>query len=221
MSDIIDRNLDDPDAHYDTLCRVTGQLFLSWARLETNLAANLRQFLTFTMTPGFRGRRFPYDVSAAIFGSARFKTTRTMITDLVKVTSGNQDVMAFLNTFFTHLGNIEDLRNKLAHQTLTPTTNPVSETWQLSDFVTTKHFGSVKRWTIAPQAIHYAAQDTVTAGTKFLGILVPHVFDRYHTLPFNLEQPPWLYKPSMLALQPRKRGPSPQVPPPPPPPSAG
>lgn len=197
----------DPARHYDTLTRVTGSLFLGWARLEGSLAALLRQHLAqaLDMPQIIDGLNF----AAAIFGSARFKALRDTLKRIATVTGSSQDTLAFMDEFFAHLGHIESLRDKLAHQQIMPRNDTIDGVWMVADYVTTRDFRNVKKYEFTADTVLDASRDVLDAAWKTTGLLVPHVIDENFPGEFNLEQPAWRYKPSSLVLLPRNTKPSP------------
>lgn len=129
-----------PPTHYQLFCLAVGRMFLMWARLEGSLAAALRVHLE---------ARMPHDdeaeknravrIAAAIYGSMRFKASRETIKRIATQEGFEADAMAFLAAVTEHLGNVEKIRDVIAHQSMLDDLSD-SDVWYFSTALTTRAF---------------------------------------------------------------------------------
>jgi hypothetical protein len=136
----------------------------------------------------------------AVLGSMRLKVSRDMMKRLAVEENFTAESLDYFARIFDHIGHIEHLRDTLAHQKLSQTGDP--HTWQLSDYTTTRNVRSKKVYEITSDAVNMASDDLIAA-TDYLDLFLEKGRD-----PSSLQQPAWRYKPSMLKLLPKKKGPS-------------
>jgi hypothetical protein len=187
---------------YHFLCIAVGSLFLDWANFESSLAAGLKIHLLGRMRSQDRETQMgAARVAAAVYGGQRMKAARDTMKRLAKVEAIDKAAIEFFEDAFAHIGHIEDLRDKLAHQSIQETDQ--QHVWRLHDIMTTRALAESTFYEINTLAIYYAGLDLKLASQRLSGFLSKDI-------PFELTPLTWLYKPSMLKLLPRKSGLSPR-----------
>jgi hypothetical protein len=181
---------------YRELCCAVGNLFITFGRLEGTLSAILRLHLANNFAEHLSDHE-GVALSGAIYGSMRFKAARDTLRRLAKAEGTTEKTNAFLDDVFGQIGHIENLRDKIAHQTVIPVPDEHAtpdEYWQVSDQTVTRDIKKLKIYVFNTDAIIAAAQDLVTSaaclgnysqGKKLFESVVP-------------EPVSWRYKPSML-----------------------
>jgi hypothetical protein len=180
-----------------------GSLFINWGILEGEMAAALREQLTSQMRNGSKG----IVLACSIYGSMRMKTSRDTMKRIAEEFGYGAKALAFHKEFFQHIGHIEDFRDKLAHQAVMRANKVFDNHWRVSDFTTTRTIKSIKIYEFETDAIFDAAEDLRDAAASI------SLFLKKGARRSAPQLPTWRYKPSMLKLQRRRSGPSPQLPP--------
>ena len=185
---------------YQLLCIAVGSLFLNWADFEGGLTAGLKlhllaQFKSVNKAESNKAAR----MVAAIYGSQRMKAARDTMKRLASVEDIEPKRVRFAEAVFAHIGNIETLRDKLAHQSLVET--PEDHVWRLHDIMTTRALMEPKLYEIKTQALYHAAADVKLAGLRLSGLLDK----RSLAGRFDLTPPTWQYKASMLKPLPKSK----------------
>jgi hypothetical protein len=186
---------DDLNQKYRELCLAVGHLFIIFGRFEGTLAAILRLHLANNLA-----RHDPHAsvvLSSAIYGSMRFKAARDTLRRLAKAEGVGTEIDAFLDGIFAQVGHIENLRDKLAHQTIVavhPDQLTPDGDWQVSDQTVTRDLKNLKIHVFHRETVELAAHD-LTAITARMGnhIVNDQLFDGLKTEPIA-----WQYKPEML-----------------------
>lgn len=177
-----------------------GHLFASFARMETLLMGTLKLYLTMNIG-GLEDSR-SMQLASAIFGSMRFRATRDMIKRVMDADGAPKERVATISNTLEHLTHIEALRDKLAHQLVTPAHGDLGAFWQVSDHTMTRNIKGLKVWVFDTLSVAHAAHDLVVAA-DFLGSLPA---SNYLFSQIDLSSPPtWRYKPSMLKLVPHNK----------------
>jgi hypothetical protein len=191
--------LDTPEQfrrEYQELCLVIGHLFITFARLEGVLAAMLKLHLADKMGDILDIERVA--MSSAIYGGMRLTHSRDTIKRLATVENVPTETVDFALAAFAHVGHIQGLRDKIAHQQLVPAYEGSGASWQLVDSITTRNIREPKVYVFDMEAVAFAADDLNTAAHRFGGEA-----NRGHILQClerNLSPIPWRYKQSMLKL---------------------
>lgn len=189
------------------LCHATGRLFLDWAALESVLATSLRRHLQERMAHRTKEQRHQaIRTACAIYGSMRFEASRKMIKRIATEESFDENAMHFFERAFAHIGNIQKLRDVIAHQILDKI--KMVGVWRFNNVVTARSTASQTTYEVKTADILKAANDLDLAAWRLSGFLLMKV----HKEPFDLTPPPWQYRPSMLRLQTQSRTSPPRLP---------
>ena len=187
--------LNDP---YGRLCSAVGLVFIQWAKLENEMAASLRAHL---QRQGKNSAR-TYALAAAIYGSMRMKAARDTMKRIAQELDYGEKALAFHEEFFSHIGHIENFRDKLAHQIVSRANAEYDDWWIVTDIVTSRTVRSLKIYEFHTNAIIAAAFDLNLAA------LTVGDFLRKGARRSAPRLPAWRYKSSMLAFRPNKRLPT-------------
>lgn len=188
------------DREYQIFCLQTGHLFTGFARMENLLTSALKLHLAFNLaspedTPSMK-------LASAIYGSMRLSASRDTIKRILAVEDAPKPLREFIEGVFAQLGHIEALRNKIAHQTVTPAHKDMGGFWQVSDLVNVRELSKLKVWAFDTKAIMNAAEDVVAAADRLGSRPVNgQLFSQLN----DLSPPPWRYKPSQLKLVPHSK----------------
>lgn len=186
---------------YTRLCAAMGNLFFCWGRLEGSLATSLRLHLTANLKSSV-GDKEGVRIASAIYGSARFKTSRDLIKRIMSVEDAPKETVDALAGIFAQIGHIEDLRDKIAHQFMLPDDiTGQSDLWLITDMTTSKDLQKSTVYTIDVLSIQLAGKDLGRAST-LLGQQVAGRKLYQESIP--LAPVPWLYKQEMLKTERRK-----------------
>ncbi|MEA3034921.1 MAG: hypothetical protein QOH04_680 [Sphingomonadales bacterium] len=214
MENTIERGV---GGYYPALCLAIGRLFLAFGMLEVSLAAGLRLHLQRCMA-GEVGDNKSLEIAYTVYGSMRLKAARDALKRMLELERLGPQREAFRAAFFAHIGHIEDLRDKLAHQFVEKAWEEDDGNWVVSDSTTSRSPKSIKFYIFQTSAVVCAAADLEIAAHR-IGAIIPTIGDRWKE--FDLSPPPWRYKPSMLKLLPQSNRLLRKARKPPPPPSQG
>jgi hypothetical protein len=194
-------SLDEVDqAQYATLCTAVGHLFITFARLEGVLASMLKLHLAGDM--GDMTDIAKVAKSSAIYGSLRFKAARDSIKRIATVEGAAEKTFSFVLSVFEQVAHIEDLRDKIAHHQLVPSTSGQPDRWVIHDATVTRDIRKPKVYVIHTNSIVLAAMDLNTAAARLgSGARPGHILIAAED---DLSSISWLYAPSMLKLIPQK-----------------
>jgi hypothetical protein len=187
---------EDLNEKYRELCQAIGHLFISFGRLEGTLSATLRLHLANNFADHLNQQE-SVGLSSAIYGSMRFKTARDTLRRLAKAEGVSPEVDTFLDSVFSHIGNVEALRDKLAHQVVIAAADPaLGGYWQVSDQVVTRDIKNVQIFVFDTEAVLAGARDLVAAAHR-LGGQIQRI-KLFEQPAFDLSPIAWQYKPAML-----------------------
>lgn len=189
---------DDREDNPVNLYLTSGALFLQFAKLESILALELRTHLVGRLS---ERNLSAYKLAGAVYGSARFSSSRDTIKRLAADEGQPPQKLRFMSDLFDHLGHIANLRDKLAHHHVRWSGR--REVWLVSDLVTTRRIAEYKTYEFHTLIVGEAVLDLhwATSHLSKLRLLETRKFG-----PYDLRQPPWQYKPSSLKLIRRKSG---------------
>lgn len=189
------------DSHdYGLLCNAVGALMLEFASLEVGVSAGLRLHLTFRLEKHPRAESL--NLAGAIYGSMRLRTSQNIMRRIIVEEGAPPRTLEIFDALFAHVGHINTLRDKLAHQAIgiEPTKPGV---WTVSDLVTTRDVRNNLVYQFTANLIWSAVADLKTANKLQRACLAnPAFIDREPD-----ELPTWRYKPSELKLVRRKSAP--------------
>jgi hypothetical protein len=180
-----------PGTPWSLFAEAVGLLFLSWAKLENEMAASLRLHLSRQLRTGAKKG----EVVSAVYGSMRMKNSRDTMKRLAQELDYGEKCLKWHQEFFTHIGHLEDFRDKLAHQLARPVNATADGQWKVSDIVTTRTWRSVKEYHFDTEAVTACGHDINLAAHSIGDFLKKGAKRSAPALP------PWRYKPSMLKLQ--------------------
>jgi hypothetical protein len=186
---------------YRDLCTCIGHLFITFARLEGVLAAQLKLHLAFRIQ-GEKAEHEDIILSSAIYGGMRFKAARDTVKRLMAAEGTPKLTENFVLKVFEHVAHIETFRDMIAHQQLVPAIEGPSF-WQLTDAVTTKTIKAPKIYVFDADLVFLAAQDLVTAADR----LGSHQSSKrlFSDQDFDTSPVQWVYMPSKLKLIPQNK----------------
>ncbi|HMG48785.1 MAG TPA: hypothetical protein VK614_15160 [Allosphingosinicella sp.] len=135
-------------------------------------------------------------LASAVYGSMRFKTSRDTINRILTTEPPKKTKAARLAAIFAHLGNIEKLRDYIAHQQISPVSQPMDGNWQISTLFSAKDLTKTAVFHFKTEAVNAASSDLTVAlqrlGGRDVGTsLIDALIDDASPIP-------WQYKPSML-----------------------
>ncbi len=176
--------------------QAVGFLLLSFSGVEGSLQAVLKLHLTRHLKKKYKNDHFQLSLASAIYGSMRFSQARDTIKRIMNVENGPEQHTKFAADIFQQMGNIQSLRDMLAHQNLQTINEAEGEEWTISDVFTTKDTMNVKNYSVSTEAIELAGLDA----TKLTSTLCS--FNETSTMfsGGDVSLIPWQYKPSMLRL---------------------
>lgn len=184
---------------YGELCLAVGNLILDFAKLENAVSAGLRLHLTFRLEP--KKDTDSLSVAAAVYGSLRLKTSTMIMRRLMVQERAVPVELALFDAVFDHVGHINTLRDKFAHQALSAASG--EDDWELSDLVTTRALDSQLKYEIRTADVIAACKDLQKAYDLTKHFLTHPGVVHAGDLP---KPPAWQYKPSALRLVRPKRG---------------
>lgn len=181
---------------YPKLCLAAGNLFITFAALENAMNSRLKLHLAYLINPAGEDP-FAMSIGLAIYGSMRFKTARDTMKRIMVVEKAPKAIQDAVQAIFNQIGEIEKLRDLLAHQALSPYGEPPNQVLSLMTLFTSRDAGAAKRYEVNETVVSLAANDLMTAinrtwckGDRKAALFTEPTFD-----PSPI---PWQYKPSML-----------------------
>ena len=106
-----------PDDYYSELCLATGHLFLLFGALETQLTGTLKLHMAKNLSDDDT-KSEPLFFASAVYGSMRFNNSRDVIKRICVAENAEDKKLEFLSNIFAQVGTVQDLRDKLAHQSI-------------------------------------------------------------------------------------------------------
>lgn len=181
-------------------CEAVGQLLLAFAGVENQLQALLKLHLMQQITTDPDDSKV-VGMVAAIYGSMRFSASRDTMKRIMAVENTPNEHAVFAKDLFDHLGNIQSLRDMLAHQALEMPDG--DGPWTLHDVFTTRDTSKPKTFALRTDDLTLAGYDLFAACDRIGG------FEAEGTLfsGGDTSLVSWLYKPSMLKFLPKNRVP--------------
>jgi hypothetical protein len=164
------------------------------------MAASLRMHLG----RQFRASAKSGELASAIYGSMRMKNSRDTMKRLAQELDYGPKALKWHQDFFAHIGELEEFRDKLAHQVLRPLNKDADGSWKVTDIVTTRTYRNVKEYHFDTAAVMACAHDINLAAHSIGDFLKKGAKRSAPALPA------WQYKPSMLKLREDKMPTSPQ-----------
>jgi len=151
-------------------------------------------------------------VLLAVLGGQRMATLKDTIKRLLRATKANKKRVAYADSIFKQLGEIQFFRDRLAHHITVRTDKP--DTWENMNFAAVREVSKIEdiRFTLATLA---AASSDLHTIRRCCGDLFNHYLRKgSESVP---DEPAWGYKPSMLirdlpiSRDSRKRPPRPRI----------
>ena len=132
----------------------------------------------------------------------RFKTARDTIKRILAAEGADKPLVDYLEGIFAQIGHVENFRDKIAHQAVTPAHSDMDAFWQVSDLVNTRDLAKTQVWVFETSAVAAGSRDLLLAADLIGRKEVKGGnFGDYS----DLSPPTWQYKPSMLKLVPRSK----------------
>lgn len=204
MTDSPDETLGD---EYRIYCGNVGHLFAGFARLETTLTSTLKLHLAINIEEPGTPRAMK--LASAIYGSLRYKASRDAVKRILTAESASKEMVAYIEAVFAQVGHVENLRDKIAHQTVSAAHNPKDGLWQVSDVVNTRDLVKTQVWAFDTTAVGAAANDLFLAEAIIGG---RYVSGKLFAGLTDLSPPAWRYRQTMLRSVPQSRLIAPQAP---------
>lgn len=192
--------MSDLEAEYQNYSLNLGHLINTFGRMESLLTSALKLHLA--MNIGSPTDTRAMQLASAIYGSMRLRAARDTVKRVLDADDAPTARRARVEKVFEQLGHIESLRDKLAHQIVTPAHSDLGAYWQVSDHVTTRKLKQIKVWVFDTAAISHAAADLDKAA-HFLGAMP--ISDRLFSHLDEAALPNWKYNASMLREVPHSK----------------
>ena len=183
---------------YRELCTLVGHLFIAFARLEGTLSSILKVHLAQQIDQSETVESIA--LSSAIYGSMRFKAARDTIKRIASSEENSKESLDLALKIFAQVAQIEDFRDKIAHQQMTPAYDGASAYWQITDVTSTRDIRNPKVYVFDSDAVGAAAEDLLIAGSR-LGKNSTKT-SILSGLSSDLSPVSWHFKSSMLKLVP-------------------
>lgn len=181
-------------AQYRNLCGAVGFLFISFAVVENKMTGVLKMHLARNIDANPKGSA-SVALASAIYGGMRFSNSRDAMKRVLKIEKAKPETLGLFTALFTQIGEIQRLRDLIAHQILDPAPGNDGNKWLIRDFLTTKFVSEQQTFEITISDIEEAARD-LEAACNFIGGLVGR--NVISNIPDGIELPAWRYKPAML-----------------------
>lgn len=181
-----------------------GALILEFADLENAVAAGLRLHLTFRLQPESDTNALA--IAAAVYGSMRLKTSTLIMRRVMVQENVCPEALKLFDDVFAHAGHINDLRDKLAHQSLRAASADPEGHWAVDNLTTTRDLHRKQEYEFYTSDVVAAHCDLQTIREVTSGLL-PHPGIREKAVP---KSPAWRYKPQSLKLVRRENQRAPQ-----------
>lgn len=136
------------------------------------------------------------ELASSILGGMRFKQSRETVNRIVAIQPENEAKRRWLTEAFSHLGNIEKLRNYLAHQQTSPINEELDGAWEISLLFTSQSPAKALRFEFETDVVKAASNDINRIAQKIS--TNPDVKNLIDRLVQSVEPLVWNYKPSSL-----------------------
>ena len=177
---------------------VTGFLFYNFANVEAMLSRAVKTFVAQSLVDKEDNYFDRVMLSGAVIGSQRFTGLRDLYKRLQSLQGRDPDRDAKTNAIFSHLGDIQWLRDRLAHQTSLQATKPYDGRWLNHDLFTTKAILEPRPILVHAEDINSAGIDCSKAYIPLELALIGKRIDGKAFTDADAQLPSWLYKPSAL-----------------------
>jgi len=178
---------------YNEYFLLSGSVFYGFGRAESSLAATLRMFVTSQMREDTGPIWQRLAVAATILGNVRYATLKDTYKRLLALQEPSEELSQSVDAVFQHMGDIQFLRDRMAHYLLKPLDTSYDGTWLSEDIAATRDFYSPKTYKFNVSALRAAFLDL-----KDVPVLLQDALGNPAAKPIEL--PAWRYKPSMLTL---------------------
>lgn len=183
-----------------SLC--SGFLFYEFAHLEAMLARTLKTYVaeSFNGTTDMSADDYWERValSSAVIGSQRFSALRDLYKRLQSLKVPNAEQTAMTNAIFSQLGEIQYLRDRLAHQKSVQACRPYDGRWVNHDLFSTKAILEPKPILVHVADIYAAGIDCDSAVDILEVALMGRQIDHKPVTEQDTQLPAWRYKSSAL-----------------------
>lgn len=125
-----------------------------------------------------------------VLPTGRIKPLMDTINRLMRIKSTDNERVAFIKSCFEQIGQIQFLRNRLAHYTTYKSSENQRKSWVNIDYATAKETDKLKVILFDTDTLSKAANDLVQISKRISGVFsVPD---------FDVRPEPWTYKSSLL-----------------------
>jgi hypothetical protein len=197
-----------------------GHFMHAFSSMEDSLNGLVTSYLTFAVAGDYDSKYGAhYPVIQSAIGGMRLSTLKDSIQRLMRSTSVHKDIQAGVAEILGHLGAIQFLRNKIAHNSAYPLYVDGEWWFQTNDLNTIYEYQNHAIIYFTKEHLQTAASDLEVASGFIDRLLHPLVYSEAGD-PEDEDQGrygPWRYKPSTLKLEGPKYQPNPKRQPPRPP----
>jgi hypothetical protein len=184
-----------------------GLFMHMYGRAESDLTVSILNYVRARLTPTNPGDHF---IIQALVGPQRFGPARDSIKRLMRISGATAEQHAEVKRVLDHLGDIQFLRDRIAHGSATPDLSKQGSWWGTSTLTSARELGSGEILYFTPQMLRAAAEDLKHIPDLLFEALSPEMVEaaRKYTAnePPNRERDalvaarraPWRYKPSQL-----------------------
>lgn len=183
-----------------------GAFMHEFSRMENDVNAILSEYIAEQLSVGAKDTR-QKDILKAATGGMRFANLRDTLKRVMRAAGANQDQMDGVSDVLSHLGDIQHVRDKLAHNGATLATNSDANTVVETDNVFTANERDKREVVQFPiSVLSDLAHDSDIGPVCLYAKLAPSgaeaikdAMAQPHYEPFLRGEPPaWRYKPSSL-----------------------
>lgn len=194
--DFVDSTLDEMEKYWTA----TGALFYAFSKVECLLSAIAKVHLLRSLSAGVPDSlERSYALSHAIIGGNRFAATRDLLKRIMKAEKVSADLQTYVNAMFQQLGEIQKLRDRLAHQYTWRASKQSTEYWINHDFPNLRDAADEKPIVVSLATLWAAVADCAEINHCLDGSFMEHRVNRASQhFPVDLTLPTWRYKPSLL-----------------------
>lgn len=165
---------------------------ISFANLENVMTAMLKIHLGRRLDPEGESSA-SMRLASTIYGAMRFKVSRDAVKRLMRVEMVGEEAIQVAGKLWDQIGNIQSLRDMIAHQSLEPR-EAISDEWILTEFFTDRHIDEPKRYRVKTIEIGFASSDLIAAAGTISRVIAGGDLVSFASAAL----PAWRYKPSML-----------------------
>lgn len=187
--------MSDNSAEWAAYFAKLGRFYHAYTDLEHQLTCGV----TLVVTEG-REHGPAYNTAIAVLGGMRMSPLKDTTKRLLRILRVPQERKEAVDTIFAHLGDIQFLRDRLAHH-MTRQIEERPGVWINDDYAAIREFDKSKKL-----EFELSALDAATSDLEIIKMLVDGIYTDYLTAPpgvafrvFPEKLPSWQYKPSMLS----------------------